>query len=299
MKLWNSRTQDWLSSTGNLIAMFVILILLALIAFGASKLFGPLTEGEIQIGMVVVFSIVALLAMLNVTVAMFSGLHLTSPQDALGLPNGSVRALIALFLIMIFIIMSVYLFRSISGRSGAQLLGLTASQVAALQGQIFNIAQKNDNTFDVTLRVGVPAAAEQLALQLITILGTLVTAVSAFYFGSSTAAAKQDVAPREIVAQEHLSIDKITPASVAITAVGSESKITVLGTGFVSGAQVKLTNPAAAQERTAANVSVDNPSQITCTFDLQEAPAGKWNLVVVNPDGGLASKKGLFEITDL
>lgn len=130
---------------------------------------------------------------------------------------------------------ALYLFRSISGRSGAQLLGLTAPQVAELQGQIFDIAQKNDNTFDVTLRAGVPAAAEQLALQLITILGTLVTAVSAFYFGSSTAGAKQHIAPKRTSAQAGLSIDKVTPASVDITAAGSESKSTGLGTGFVSG----------------------------------------------------------------
>src|SRR5205807_3929303 len=45
----------------------------------------------------------------------FSAMKLTDPKQALGLPEGSIRAMIALVLIMIFIIFGIYLFRNVSG----------------------------------------------------------------------------------------------------------------------------------------------------------------------------------------
>lgn len=177
-----------LKGAGYFIVILIILVGLGALVVGVPSFFGPVPIGEIQMGLVVALAISSLLGLLTVMAAVYSNLMLTDRRQALGLPEGSIRALIALFLIMMFIIMSVYLFRTIAGREGIPLTNLTAEQVAELEGriQILDIEQNNSGTFDVIPKVGVTPAAEQLALQLVTILGTLVTAVSAFYFGSAT-----------------------------------------------------------------------------------------------------------------
>ena len=157
--------------------------------------FRVLQESETQIGMVVVFAVSALVTLLTVTVIIFDRLKLTNAKQALGFPEGSIRALIALFLVIIFIIMGVYLFRTVAEGMVTQLTNLTADQVVQLGDHVIDVIQNESETFDVTLRVGATPAAEQLALQLVTILGTLVTAVASFYFGSSTALQGQDQTP--------------------------------------------------------------------------------------------------------
>ena len=211
-------------------------------------------------GMVVVFAIIVLLIVLTATAAVFYRLNLTDPRQPLGLPEGSVRALIALFLIMVFIIMSAYLFRTIAGRPGVLLPNLTAAEVAGLSGQAYDVAQNKAGTFDLTLRVGVPAAAEQLALQLVTILATLVTAVSAFYFGSANvrtafASLTQGGAPPTVVDP---SVVRST-GSPQVTAVGS----------------APATSPApTTPSQGGASPTVADPSVVTSTGSPQVTAVG-------------------------
>ena len=153
---------------------------------------GFLKSLELQMAMVVVLAIAALLAMLSIAAIIYNSQELADGNQALGLPEGSIRALIALFLLMIFIIMSVYLFRTITTSELIKVPNLSFDQVTALAGQLpdgeqLSIGKNASGTYDVTIGVAVSAGAQQVALQLITVLGTLVTAVSAFYFGSTTA----------------------------------------------------------------------------------------------------------------
>jgi hypothetical protein len=88
----------------------------------------------------------------------FALLGLADPQQALGLPEGSIRAMIALFLIMIFVTFGLYLFRAIASGTAT-----------------------NQDAVDV-------------AKQLITTVGTLVVAVAGFYFGSRAVQVARGVA---------------------------------------------------------------------------------------------------------
>jgi hypothetical protein len=197
--------------------------------------------------------------------------------------------LIALFLIVIFVIMSIYLFRTIAGRAGAALQNLTAAQVAELGGQVFSVEQKKPDAFDVTLRAGVTATTEQLALQLATVLGTLVTAVSAFYFGSATATSAQ----RSTLSGAP-SVDSVTPAQ----ATAGKVTIEVTGTGFVAGTRVKLTQTGAnVSDIDPIDVTVVDASKIKSTFDLTGKPSSQWDVVVISPDGSQARKYRAFQIT--
>lgn len=278
-----SEWTKWLPSAGNLAVMLLVIVAVGLLIFAVPK------PAEIQMGLVVVFAIGGLLVLLTVMAAVFHNLKLDDRRQALGLPEGSVRALIALFLIMIFIIMSAYLFRTIAGREGEPITDLTITEVTELQGliQVFDIQKNDSGTFDVIPKVGVTPAAEQLALQMVTILGTLVTAVSAFYFGSATARASPEPAP--------LTIDRITPSS-SIGAKDGSITAELIGSGFVAGASVKLRLPSA-DDINGINPTVVDASKITCAFDVSGRTAGHWDVVVFNPDGGQVTKSGIFEIT--
>lgn len=245
----------------NLVGLIVIMVsmiaVLAVVIFGVPKFFGPVVAEEVQIGLVVVFALASLIVLLTVMAVVFNILRSANSKETLGLPEGSVRALIALLLLMIFIIMTVYLFRRVADGEGV-----------------------ND-------------AAQQLALQMVTLLGTLVTAVSAFYFGSQTANPSTNTAETtpKIVA---LSVDSITPASAP--AASGEVKTEIIGSGFVVGAQVKL-RLTGSPDVDATNVTVVDASKITCTFNLSSNQTGRWDVAVINPDGRQAGTNGLFQIT--
>lgn len=80
--------------------------------------------------------------MVGALVAMFDGLRLTSRQSALALPEGSVRALIALALILIFVVIGVYVVSAVltgdaQQNSAAALLGTVGTLVVAVAGFYF------------------------------------------------------------------------------------------------------------------------------------------------------------------
>ncbi|MCB0182465.1 MAG: hypothetical protein KDI62_29845, partial [Anaerolineae bacterium] len=126
----------------------------------------------------------------------FSVFGLSKPEFALGLPEGSVRAVIALSLIVIFVIFGVYLFSAIDGDTTLS-RGLPLEQT---QHMLENMAGRLDavrcnesggeTTCDVLLHVESSPEGKDLAKQIVTTMATLVTAVSSFYFGSRTSSDK-------------------------------------------------------------------------------------------------------------
>jgi len=94
-----------------------------------------------------------------------------------------------------------------------------------------------------------------------------------------------------------LTVISIDPATgVAGTSI---SITNVAGTGFLSGATVKLTKADSA-DVSATSVTVVSPTQITCTFVLPAASTtsvGTWNVVITNPDGPSVSLANAFSVT--
>src|SRR6266540_6305215 len=99
------------------------------------------------VGLAFVLSIIAGI------VAAFHALELTSPKSAFGLPEGSIRAIIALVLVLIFVVMGIYLVEA------------------------------------VFLEPNASDAARNAATQILATVGTLVAAVAAFYFGTAAVTA--------------------------------------------------------------------------------------------------------------
>src|SRR3981081_592790 len=95
---------------GVLIAVFVVLA----IWIFHNKNIGP----ELKLPLVVIFGVVVLLMVIGLLTFSFSHLNLASPEQALGLPDGSVRSIIALMLLVLFTIVAIFLYNSVA-TSGA------------------------------------------------------------------------------------------------------------------------------------------------------------------------------------
>jgi len=133
-------------------------VLIVLVALGATlgfvalvgRTLGPLAD-ELKLPLLIVTAVVGLLGSLALVVIVFAVYQLTDKKYALALPDGSIRGVMALLLIVLFAVLTVFL----------------------------------------TIRLGNITDAQRpvvdFAKQLLTILGTLMTSVASFYFGTRAA----------------------------------------------------------------------------------------------------------------
>jgi hypothetical protein len=143
--------------------------------------------------LVLVFGVVDLVAVLVLASGALQYWNKKCEKEALGLPAGSIRALIALILIVIFAIIVVF-----------------------MQTQLVAVPLKYANGTYVTDLNGVvqytqqPQALKDLSLQTLTTVSTLVVAVAGFYFGSrAVESAAKAVGNKEIeeTKEESITID--------------------------------------------------------------------------------------------
>lgn len=135
------------------------------------------------------FVSVTLLLYLGTIVLRAAGL--TTKEEALGMPEGSIRALIAMSLILMFAIIGVTVLYAGMGGEQTQSNGITSAQIERLENvQIIAIsvvdpaASPGSERFNVTSRTELSQAGHDFGLQLLTTVSTLVVAVAGFYFGS-------------------------------------------------------------------------------------------------------------------
>jgi len=100
-------------------------------------------SSDVALPILLVTGVVGLLTAAGAVAAVYDHFGLADASQALGMPKGSIQALIALVVLLMFSIMSLYLYATVGG-----------------------------------------TAREDLAKQIVTTIGTLVAAVSAFYFGA-------------------------------------------------------------------------------------------------------------------
>lgn len=103
-----------------------------------------------------------LIMALTVVAVILSALNLSDRTQALGLPKGSIRSLIALILILIFAIMSIHLYRNI---------GINYGYIVVNGTRVWG-------------EIGPTDAQIDFAQQILTTIATLVVAVAGFYFGT-------------------------------------------------------------------------------------------------------------------
>ena len=147
----------------------------ALVVFVLVKVLLQLSSGGVgavaSLPLMVLVGVIVLLIVISLVTLTFSVLGLASPTEALGLPDGSVRSIIALMLLVLFSIMGFFLYDTIA----------------------HGIQDPTTHAFRE-----VPEKAVDIAKQLITLLGTLVTAVAAFYFGTNAVQTAQAATSRNV-----------------------------------------------------------------------------------------------------
>jgi hypothetical protein len=273
-----------------------------------------------------------LIIMLTFVAMVFSLLGITDRSQALGLPEGSIRAVIALSLIVLFAILTVFLYQGVSGVEArhytlenmsdterAQFLRdhPTAQDVQAItvkdkDGQ--PLVVKGPNGQPLTTADGMPRylynisyrtqnpAADDFAKQLLVLLGTLMTAVTSFYLGAGTATSAA-APPRRpangapATTAPPPKVDGVTPSSHEIAKDGSKLHLQIAGSNLSNISDVKIVR--GKTEVSAQNVSATATS-VTCDIDVSATitpPGGAWDVVVSDRDAQSAKLSAKLNIT--
>jgi hypothetical protein len=183
---------------------FLAFVLLFYMLTGMLKL----DDEAVRLPVLIITGVMALFATLALVAVTFSVAGLTDPNQALGLPEGSVRAAIALSLIVIFAITSIYLYSSLSK------------------------APPNSPGID-------------FAKQVFAVVATLMTSVASFYFASraSASAKAAAVSAPKLTSITPTQASKTAPSPVAVKIVGTELQLTKnvnleMGAARIPGADV-------------------------------------------------------------
>lgn len=169
-----------------LVAGLIGLLTYAFRELQEKELFFP----ENSLPILLIVGTISLLLAVSAVVVIYARLDLTVWRSALGLPEGSIRAIIALLLIILFFITAVFLYADVS-RPQAQrrLESIDETRLAAIPtDQIQELEQVSASPlrYNVSLRTEKNAESKDIAKQLVTTVSTLVVAIAAFYFGSNS-----------------------------------------------------------------------------------------------------------------
>jgi hypothetical protein len=149
---------------------------------------GEALRPEIVLPLIVIVGVIALLLTLALSAAMYGIFRMSDREQALGLPAGSVQAVIALGLILIFAVVALYA-SSASGVQKLESTNLTEAEFNAIPpaeiAQVQRSVKGSEVTYDVVRSIE-DKDLKDINLQLLTTVSTLVVAVAAFYFGSKS-----------------------------------------------------------------------------------------------------------------
>jgi hypothetical protein len=275
---------------------------------------------EMQMGLFVALAATVLMVVLAAMAIIYQRLGLDNKDQALGLPQGSVRSLIALLLLVGFVIITIYLFRVVSESNVDKIEHVTQAQLDAFKNRLVAAqivpskadkqqakadqqqakagqqqAKTSKELYDIW--VTVPrndTATERFAQQIFTALLTLVTAVSSFYFGSRKGEEESSSKGKsQEAAKSQVKVTTVAPTSAQATATGA-TLITITGAGFTGGAEVELRKTGQNAIK-ATKVNVVDDTTMSCEIDVNSVATGKWDLVVIR-NGKEHPLKDAFEV---
>jgi hypothetical protein len=265
------------------------LVLVGVLA-GILSLFLSGPDTEIEIGIIIVIAVAALMLLLFIMAAGFTILNLSDSKQALGLPEGSIRAMIALILVLVFIICGTYLFRLVGTGYATTYANQTSDQLQKIQGKILRITpnSKSAENFDVIVQSELNTDAIKLAQQLVTTIGTLVVAVAGFYFGSASTSSAVAAVQRGQASKPVL--QSVNPAHGTR---GDTIDFQVVGSDLNRTQKVRLVR--GNEEMVCTDVS-SNSSGIKCKFKVDKDPGDKWDVTVSTDDGAEVTIREVFSI---
>jgi hypothetical protein len=299
-------------STKSLIWLVALLILGGLVLLAALGLLASClgyrgsgdgaTNLSVEFGLPIlaIAGVLVLLIALGLISVSFAFFGLTDPKQALALPEGSVRAVVALSLVVLFAILTVFLYGGLSSRVD-KVTGLTQQELTDLQNKIGKdqiISAKNTATgsapesFTVIFREAPNLATQDFAKQLLVLIGTLVTAVSSFYFGAQTATSAQTAGVKAVAAATASpgppvpTIRGIKPPS--LQANGTAQPFTIVGDDLNPITRVRLIQ---GSNQILGHEIKSGPHEVSGTFTIDKtSPSGKWNIVLTDESGKIRAE---------
>jgi hypothetical protein len=273
-------------------------------------------DGSGSLALLAIGGVVVLILLLTAVAMVYSILDLTNNTQAMGLPEGSIRAVIALSLIVLFAILSVFLYQGVStgplnvvdNLSDTDRLQFVRDHSSArdIQSGVMKDAKGDPltnpdgtpkNLYSVSYRSTNSTTSDDFAKQMLVLLGTLMTAVTSFYLGAGTATSAAKAGETAKTAESSPTVSSINPSSGSIAA-GPLIHLQIMGANLNVVTHVKIVR-AGAQPVIATNVH-SSPTSVTCDIPVSAAttpPGLPWDVVV--DDGGSKSftKQGALTIT--
>jgi len=267
-------------------------------------------QPEIVLPALLIFGLLSLIVILVFIFVIFRVVGASDNTKAFGLPEGSIRATIALGLILIFSILSVFLYYQVKQGNTGQLQGLTKEQFQSIpleqivssryyftsdNGSSGNMSSSNltSELYDVVV-VRKNQASDDLAKQLITTIGTLIVAVAGFYFGTKAVTTGRQTQDQTQPKPETTPvIEGIDPNE------GLQGKkdldIEITGSNFITPSKVILTHDTA--PGMVLKNFTSNESSIKGQLSIPDnQPPDKYGIRVVNFDGVTGSKDNAFTV---
>jgi amino acid transporter len=275
-----------------IIVVVAVLFLLAAGAFVAWRVQDIANRGpELMLPILIIFGVVVLLVVLALTAVVYASMNISDKTQALALPEGSVRAVLALSLVVLFAIVSIFLYSNLSSNGKIETVsglsseardefkkGLPSAQILLEQ----NAGVADKPSYTIYYRQVLNPASEDFAKQLLVLIGTLVTSVASFYFGAKTATSAQagmlDATRPTIGAP---SLRALNPSKIVRGAPAVTLEITGDNLDLVK--EVKV---ASGSQQVLATGVMSNTSSIKCQLAVdQNAPAGAWDVIVTDGAG--------------
>lgn len=278
--------------TGTFAVLAVLLILMGVFFVWLAR---QNAEQAVGLPLLAIVGLVTLIITLALAAIAFAQVDLDDKSQPLGLPDGSVRAVIALGLLVLFAIITIFLYNDRGSRSywtapmTETALAKLVQEVPAqriLKQEPVDVAVK---TYRVQLIDTDRQASDRFADQLLTILGTLLSSVAGFYFGASSG-------PRQTrPSGQSLTLQGISPNAIQKTAAAQVIDLQVTGLGLDAVTNAKLVR--GAKELVATNV-VSNAGLVKAKITIDSAvDPGDWDVVVTDKDGRTATLPAALKIT--
>lgn len=180
------------------VALLAVVLIPLGITWSIASFEGVSNAPEFILPIEIISGVIGVFLVLTIVSVAFAALGLNDSSQALSLPQGSIRAVIAFCLILIFAIVAIFLYANLAQRSfTTEYRGLSQTQLSDIpKGQIIAIRARElkggGTVYDATRLVDqkkVSPDATRFAQQILTTISTLVVAVAGFYFGAKTGSA--------------------------------------------------------------------------------------------------------------
>ena len=244
---------------------------------------GGTSQSAVTLSLLAIGGIILMLAALAAVSILLSFLDLADKTQALALPEGSIRAVIALSLVVLFSIMSIFHFESISSAGRIRSIEhLTAGDKETFSRNIpesqllGSIMTKKEfpEEYTIYFEEYFGESADDFAKQLLILIGTLMASVTSFYFGAKTVTAAVAAATQASeTAKLPLAVRAVDPKVTVVAGDPKDVPLAISGDNLNEVKEVKLV---LGNKQIVATDVVFNASVVKCTVHLDAESTKEW-----------------------